>query len=148
MRVTTSDGSFGFLIERTRQKNFNVFQLVIAGVSVGDRNPCILWTAMRQLRSLNEIPAGVPTRRRQAEDILARIRGDDGWNDASLAPLAESLDAWDVRAYIDEGLAVFILDDDRSRGDQKRPLVGHVGMAEYRLLVEALTQYWAEGQTT
>lgn len=50
MRVTTSDGLFGSLVERTDSPRFFVFQLAMNEQLLGDRGPCILGTAMHQLR--------------------------------------------------------------------------------------------------
>lgn len=114
MRATTDDGRFGVILARTRagaayDPRFFSYQLIIDGTVVGDDEPSIPFTAVRSLLDLKRLDdprlagsSGDP------EATLAVLRADEVLNDSSLAGNAESLDGWDVRAFIRGGSVTWL----------------------------------------
>lgn len=144
MRITTSDGTFGFVIEPTEAADFQIFQLVIDSEVIGDREPCILGTAMRQLRNLAVLDLGpLGPSGFSAPEILSTIKSRDDWNDATLRHLAESIDRWDLRGYSTGSEAVFIA---RPNGpnDVQVLLTAVVPLSDYVPIVDVLVQHWEQ----
>ncbi len=140
-RFTSRDGSFGFLVEAMDGTRFFTFQLIIGGELLGDREPCILGTAVNQLQNL--VAVGLDQRSFATKDeafkALSELKTRDDWNDATLRPLAESLDRWDVRGFSQESSAVFLALPDADSCSIK---VAVVDLDEYQSLVKSLADYW------
>lgn len=49
MRVSTDDEQFGFLVTRLTGSDMFKFHLIMSGQLIGDSEPCILGSAMKQL---------------------------------------------------------------------------------------------------
>jgi len=142
MRVTTSDGAFGFVIERTDAPRFFVFQLVIGGELTGDRDPCILGTAMHQIKYLDALDIDpVLVARMDAPEIIAALRSRDSWNDRSLRPLAESLDLWWVRGFICGTDVVFIAGQGSVEGEGPQR-IAKVPIEDYDPIAGAVVDFW------
>lgn len=144
MRLTTSDGLFGFVIEPTTTAKFMVFQIVIEGQLIGDRAPCILGTAMQQLRNLAVINVGLPHSQKASPSVIfSALQTNDDWNDATLLPLAESLDSWQVRGFADHSEIVFLARQNGGPKESHSFRMATLPVQEYDFIVKALIDFWA-----
>src|SRR5436305_5237534 len=101
MRFSTDDGRFGFVVTPVNDLGLFRFQIVIAGQLVGDTEPCILGTAMKQIGKLYRVDGSNADQViADAARALAALRSDDKMNDATMLSLAESLDRWRVFGYL------------------------------------------------
>ena len=109
MRFLTDSGEFGFLISPTTSPRFFRFQLIVRGQIVGDRDPCILGTAMQSLPNLMVAKAPeLLDRERSAEEVWELLVENDEVHDRTLLPLAESFDGLSIRGYFRGDEAVFL----------------------------------------
>jgi hypothetical protein len=121
------------------------FQLVIDGELFGDREPSIIDSTMQELRSVPTLdvdPAVVS--RLSAAEILAELRADDTWNEATLQPSAESLDGAQVRSFIC-GTDVSYLAGGGVEGSVPMR-IAKVSLDDYAQIVEAAVNYWTAAE--
>jgi hypothetical protein len=150
MKASTDDGSFGFIVTPLSAPLFFRFQIVIAGRLVGDTEPCIIYTAMHQLKKLTVVDD--ERLNRLAEDpvaVSAVLLSDDTLHAAATMSIAESLDHWLVQAYGYKGKAVFIARecvDDQRETLSDDVLVSVLDVSEYDVIFNAVHQYWLSYQ--
>ena len=148
MRVTTSDGSFGFLVESTDSPKFFVFQLVIDAQVLGDREPCILGTAMQQLQDLPTVSIDAsPGNETLASGLLSELQANDESSDATLLPLAESLDALQLRGFINGSTVTFLAQQGGATEQSTSPILTSIPVPEYDAIVAAIVTYWTAADT-
>ncbi|MGH3736631.1 MAG: hypothetical protein ACRDT6_13610 [Micromonosporaceae bacterium] len=119
------------------------FQAIVDGRSIGDDEPCILGSAMYQLRHLQVLndqrlarPSGDPAA------VSSVLRSDESLHDAATLSLAESLDGWLIHGYVYDG-QVTILAQEYDGGDLAGPiLVSVLDKAEYDPIFAAIHDYW------
>ncbi|MFD9892406.1 hypothetical protein ACFWY9_23945 [Amycolatopsis sp. NPDC059027] len=139
----TNDGRFGFLISPTVGRGMFRFQLIIDGNLIGDEEPCLLGTAMRQLGSI----ADLKDRRLDAlssdpTSVLFTLRSDEELHDRTTVALAESFDSWRINAYRHEGRVVFLATEVRKNEPPSLILVSTVDLIEYNQIVNSVRSCW------
>jgi hypothetical protein len=143
VRFSTDDGQFGFLVTSLTGHGMYRFQVIIEGRLVGDHEPCIIGSAMKQLENrprlsdkrLDPLSAG-------PDAVMSTLRFDERLHDAATLSLAESLDRWLIHGYV-YGSTVMILAQERQENVAVgRILVSMVNLIEYDSIVEAVRTYW------
>lgn len=148
MRLSTTDGDFGFFLDPVvGMDRFFIFHVVVGGREFGDDEPCIAGSAMGRLRCppVIEDPRLDP-RVASPAAALAAIRSDDRLNDATLSPLGESLDRYDLRSYRIGDVVVFSARDGFDHEPNRMLVRSVIPGSEYDSIVGQLVQYWAELQ--
>ena len=126
------------------------FRLVVGGCAVGDDEPFIPGSVMRELRRRPSFAAGelpdVRTSPADAVDLLLdeERRLQDDRFEAAMLKGAESLDGWLVWLYAHEAhgvaLAQAVQDNERSG-----PVVSsRVAISDFRALLDSAVHYWQE----
>jgi hypothetical protein len=143
LRLLTDDGKFGFLVAATPSRGMLRFQVIIEGHLIGDSEPCILGTAVKQLGN-----------RPRLEDkrlgalsvdpyvVLSALRADEYLHDLTTMSLAESLDHWVINGYFYEGNFVMLAQAYDNNEPTDLPLIAVVDAAEYISIVDAVRSYW------
>ncbi len=145
MRVSTDNEQFGFYVTRLAGRDMFRFQLIISGQVIGDSEPCILGTAMKQLGNLQTFDD-----KRLAElssdpaAVIFALRTDQFLHDASTLSLAESLDQWLVNGFIYDGRVVMLAEDYRAGTGSGVLLTSLVDPVEYDSIFHAVRGYWLE----
>jgi hypothetical protein len=147
VRFTTDDGQFGFLVEPTSYSGMYRFQLIVAGVLVGDEEPCFLESAMGTLGALPTVDdARLDAARNEPAAALEVLQTDDILHDATTLSIVESLDRWLVCAYIHDKQVVFLA---QAYSDDEDVLVGplltaFVPVVDYVAVFGDARAYWSE----
>ena len=114
----------------------------MGGEVLGDTDPVIIGTAIRQLQSLVDMPGKskdeFPS---DPGSVLAFFKGNVDEFDASLRPMAESLDEFAVHAWIAEDFAHFFLAKGTRQPFYDSPRTAAVCVAEYDSIVRAVADY-------
>jgi hypothetical protein len=145
MRISTDDERFGFIVTHLTGRDMFRFQLIISGQVIGDSEPCILGSAMKQLGNLRTFDD-----ERLAElssdpaAVIFALRTDQFLHDASTLSLAESLDEWMVNGFIYDGRVVMLAQDYRDEAAPGVLLTSLVDTVEYDSIFHAVHGYWSE----
>lgn len=145
MKVSTDDGQFGFLVTRLAGRDMFRFQLIISGQVIGDSEPCILGSAMKQLGNLRTLDD-----ERLAElssnpaAVIFALRTDQFLHDASTLSLAESLDQWLLNGFVYDGYVVMLAQDYRDGAAPGVLLTSIVDTVQYHSIFHAVCGYWLE----
>ena len=158
MKFLADDGRFGIVITPAAGQHMYQFQLVIAGRTVGDAEPCIIGSAMKGLASLKA--PGDPRLALALSDPAALVRlvaaigeldiesGDEpddadiDLHDSTVLSLAESLDSWLLLGFAYGRQVVFLASqyqDGRTGGEVITAVVEPLA---YEALLEASRAYW------
>lgn len=149
MRLMTTDGRFGFLIAALPGRDMFRFQMLIDGQVIGDAEPCILGTAMRQLAKLAHVDdAVVSDVLSDTQSVLDALNSDDRLHDATMRSLAESMDRWSIRAYIHASKAVWLAQEYRTGDVATGPIsVAVTDLEDYDVLIEMVHHYWSKNRS-
>jgi hypothetical protein len=145
MRFLTDNGEFGFLIRPLTGRGMFQFQLVVAGQVIGDSEPCILGSAMKQLGSLPRLDdERLALISSDPAVVMSALRSDEELHDATTLSLAESLDRWSINGYMYKGSAVMLAEACGEDSATSPLLVSIVDAAEYQSIVDVIRSYWSE----
>lgn len=141
MRFLTDDGRFGFLAAPMPGRDMFRFQMIIGEQLIGDSEPCILGSAMWQIRNLPHLtdPRFGSLSEHLAE-LMPLLRCDQEIHDAATLSLAESLDPWLINGYIYQGSVTFLAIRDRAALDSA--FISTMSLTDYEPVVGALYEYW------
>lgn len=143
MRFLTDDGEFGFLLSPLSGREMFRFQMIIGGRLIGDSEPCMVGTAMKQLASRPELE---DERLSQLSidpgSVLSVLRTDERLHDSTTMSLAESLDHWVINGYVFGGRFVMLAQEYKEGTPDASARISIVDVAEYDALVGALRNYW------
>jgi len=126
------------------------FRVVVGGCLVGDDEPFILGSLMRELQHRPSFGSGelpdVRTSPADAVELLLdeELRLQDGRLEAAMLRGAESLDRWLVWLYADKAHGVALA---QAVGDDERVgpiLVSRVSLTDFRGLLGSAVRYWQE----
>jgi hypothetical protein len=141
MRFLTDDGRFGLLVAPSLGRNMFRFQMIIGGQLIGDSDPCILGSAMRQIGDLAHVTdprfGSLPE---HLAEMMPLLRCDQEIHDATTLSLAGSLDAWLINGHIYQGSVTFVAMRDRAALDSA--LISTISLTEYELVAGASCEYW------
>lgn len=143
MIFATPEGNFGFVVAKLPGQHMFQFQLILDGHLVGDREPCIIGSAMAALGEL-------PCLEDQELDLLPSdpasvasfLDSDAELHDATTLSIAESLDCWWLRGYVHGGAAVILARERRQGQSVGEFIVSVVSWAEYKDAHGAAYDYW------
>jgi hypothetical protein len=144
MRFLVDGGQFGFLLAQRDGQGMYRFQIVVEGNLIGDAEPSILGTAMRQLRNLPRLDSDKFDQTfANPSAVMSRLQDDEELHDATTLALAESLDQWQVHGFRHGGNVVMLMSpcSDDMAGD--RLLASIVDAAEYDVLLDVIYLYWS-----
>jgi hypothetical protein len=148
MRFCTDDERFGVILSARIDVigDFFKFQLVLAGVVIGDAEDSIAWSGVNRLQCIPTVAdARLAPLDNYAASALNVAYADDELHDLLVGTWAESLDQWRLIAYIFDRAAVFVAQARDGRGDPRGPVLSaQVPVAEYRDLVGHVHEYWRE----
>jgi hypothetical protein len=139
----TSDDQFGFALTKLNGRNMFEFRLVIEGELIGDREPCIIGSAMMalgELRHLNDQRLDLLFSDRDA--LVTVLDSDEELHDAVVLSIAESLDGWWLRGYVHEGNVVLLARERRQGRAAGKLSASVVPMVEYGSVYGAASEYW------
>src|SRR5256885_734995 len=144
MRFSTDDGRFGFIVTPVNDLGMFRFQVVIGGQLVGDTEPCILGTAMKQIGKLCRLDGNNPDQViADPAGALAALRSDDKMHDARMLSLAESLDRWRVFGYLSGENAILLAQKDEGSA-VAAVILSVVPVIQYEAIVDAVRTYWSK----
>jgi hypothetical protein len=145
VRFSTDDGQFGLIVTPTSWNKMFRFQLIVDGAVVGDTEPCILGSAMRQLSSLHRLDDPRLARARvDPAGTMSVLCSDDPLYDLSMLNGAESLDRWLVRGYINGESAVVMSQPAEGPESERSIRVAVVPLRDFESVVRSAVGYWVE----
>jgi hypothetical protein len=140
VRFLTDDGGFGLLIAPLPGRDMFRFQMIIGDQLIGDSEPCILGSAMWQLRNLPFLAdSRFGSLRDHLAEVLPLLRCDQEIHDATSLSLAESLDLWLINGYIYQGSATVLAMHDPAAADSA--LISTMSLTAYEPVVGASYDY-------
>jgi len=143
MRLLTDDGRFGFVVTPLVGHGMFRFQIIVDGQLIGDRDPCPVGTAMKQLGDLPHLDdKRLGQLSANPVALLTALRFDEVLHDAATLSLAESLDRWLIYGYVYEGGITMIAQAYEEGAVVGSISVSVVGSAEYDSIVDAVRSYW------
>jgi len=150
MTFATSDRQFGVVLtpcpgQGRWQHSFFVFQLIINDQVIGDAEPCLPYSAMRQLRQLPELDADrLPDVLREPHRALELLLTVEDLHDRAVLGGAESLDRWFACLYR-QGPTVVALAQAHQGTELAGPiLVAVITRAAYDAVVDAAWRFFLE----
>jgi hypothetical protein len=141
VKLSTDDSRFGVVItpSASHDQRFFTFQLVIAGETIGDREPSIVWTAVN---GLHAVPVVVDQRldpvRNAPASIVELCLADEHLHDEVVHSQSESLDGWLTIAYILDNRVVWIA---REYADPGHVLSTTLCLSEFNEVARAVLTY-------
>lgn len=151
MRFSTDDGQFGLVVSpRPGDGRMFAFRLVVGGCLVGDDEPFILGSLMRELQHRPSFGAGeLPDVRAAPGDAVKLLLDDelrlqDDRIEAAMLQGAESLDRWLAWLYAHEAHGVALA---QAAGDNERVgpvLASRVGLTDFRGILGSAVRHWQE----
>jgi hypothetical protein len=124
------------------------FQLVVDGQVIGDDEPAILGSLMRELQHRPSVDAHqLPDARSSPASAVETLLADEQYESAMLRG-AESLDRWLVWLYTQQSHAV-ALAQAVDGNDRTGPiLVSVIDVTDLRSLLDAVVRYWTEANAS
>lgn len=144
MRFLADDGMFGVLVSPQAGMNMFRFQLVVESQLIGDREPCIIGSAMRRLANIANLdvldfdPAAAEL------SFVAETLGSDEFHDSVTLSLAESLDAWLIFGLRHEGKLTMVAQENRKAKPTGDLLRSVVDSEEYSSIIASASRYWRD----
>jgi hypothetical protein len=144
MRFLTDNGEFGFLVSPLVGRDMFQFRLIIAGQIVGDGEPCILGSAMKQLAHLPHLDdERLVSISSDPAAVISALNFDEELHDATTLALAESLDRWSIHGYVYKDSAVMLAQEYGEDATESPLLTSIVEVAEYDSIVDVICSYWS-----
>jgi hypothetical protein len=143
MLISTDDGRFGLVLTQVGGGGMFRFQIIVGGRLIGDVDPCLPGSALRQLgqlKALDDTRLGHLSE--NPAEIAALLRSDEGLHDGSVLALAESMDRWLVYGYVYGGNVHFLAQEYRNRQLDEATLTSTIDFGEYDLIIDAVLHYW------
>jgi len=140
VKILTDDEQFGFIIRKTAAQKFFVFQIVLEGCIVGDEEPCILGTAMRQLMNLTSVSVQ-PNNGTDRFELVSHLRRDEIY-DHTRFNVSESLDQWALHAYSYQQTATFLAQPNGFVGSPKSIIMAKISLDDYAQIAEQVVHFW------
>ena len=128
MFISTDDGQFGMILTRAGSDGMFRFQLIVGGRLIGDADPCVPASGLRQLEQLK------PLEDVRVGGLLDSPAGMAAFLRSDVLVLAESLDRWLIRGFVYES-DVHILAQECPNGAVV--LASTVDIGEYELIMAA-----------
>jgi hypothetical protein len=143
MKFSTDDDRFGIIITPAAGRHMFVFQLVMDGRVLGDREPSIIGSAVWQLGHLNTLndPRLAPDSA-DPSAIMQLLLAEEHLHDSTTVSGAESLDSWLVHSYKYGEYAVFIARESSVRETPGEVLIIAIEATLYDALVAVSSSYW------
>jgi hypothetical protein len=119
--------------------------MVLEGQAIGDDEACILGSGMWELgnlRTLDDARLG-----RFDDDpaaLVAFLRVDELFHDATFHTLAESLDRWMIFGYVYDGNAIWLAQEFCGQELAGPILVSVVELDEYNFIVDMAFTFWSK----
>ena len=141
MLIATDDGQFGFIIAELPGLGLFRFQVVVEGHAIGDADGTMLGSAVYRLANLNAVDDEDLAQLEERVRIFEFLDGDD-IHDAVTLSVAESLDQWLIRAFI-QGERVVFMAREYSGENLIGPIFGSiVDRHQYDSIVDSVRHYW------
>lgn len=139
MIVATDELAFGVLLSPSDRPRFWILRLLVNGDLIGDCEPCMVGSAVPIIARRPPFAAIDPRGNRTT--VLNLLRSD-AHHDATLYPLAESFDDWEVRLYSTDQEVVVVASSDVSQGETADLRLVAVAIDEYMAVVSTIASYW------
>jgi hypothetical protein len=143
VRFLTNDGQFGLLVSQEAGLDMFRFQLIVDSRLVGDREPCIIGSAMRQLANVSSLSdLGFDPVAAEPSLVAEILCSDEELHDSVTLPLAESLDGWLIFALVHEGKFIMVAQECRNVGPGGEVIRSIADLGEYSSIISAASGYW------
>lgn len=143
MRFVTDGGQFGLLVSPMPGPDMFRFQVIIGDRIIGDDQPCILGSAMGELRNLSQFEhLGFDPVQDTPDAVVSALNSSEKLHDLTTLSIAESMDGWDLQGLIFEGNFILLAREYGSDGAAGMILRTMVNRAEYEELIETAYRYW------
>lgn len=160
MKFLADDDRFGIVVTPAGWRHMYQFRLVIDGCLIGDAEPCIIGSAIRDLGDLKALSD--PRLSLGLSDPAALIRlvaaiggldiesgeepdsADTDLHDGTVLSLAESLDSWLVLGFRHDRGVVFLASEYQGDGVLGPVAAAVIEPPAYDPLVEMARVYWAK----
>jgi len=145
MRFSTDDGHFGLIIMPVSGGMFR-FQMVLQGHVIGNREPCFVFTPLRQFRKLVRLDGPDFSGEAYLPGVFSKLQNDDQLHDASMTATAESLDRWLIRGYMNGPHAIFLAKEADSEGNSI--LTSVLDADTYFMILDAVDHFCSQYPVT
>jgi hypothetical protein len=144
VKFSTDDGQFGLIVSPRPGRDMFAFQLVVDGHVVGDGEPAILGSLMRELQHRPTLGADqVPDVRTSPAAAVGLLLADEQFESAMLRG-AESLDRWLVWLYSQQAHGI-ALAQAADRDERVGPvLVSLVEVTDFLDVLDSAVRYWSK----
>ena len=139
--IATDDGQFGFIIAELPGLGLFHFQVVVEGHAIGDADGTMLGSAVYRLANLKSVDHEDLAQLEDRVSIFEFLNGDD-IHDAVTLSVAESLDQWLIRAFIQGERVVFMAQEFSGENLVGPIFVSIVDRHQYDSIVESVRSYW------
>jgi hypothetical protein len=145
MKFLTDDDDFGIIVTPAGSPHMYQFRLVVNGRALGDREPCIIGSAVKRLGRLKKLDdSRLDPGLADPATLMRLLETDDELHDATTLSLSESLDNWLLRSYEYEGNVFLMACEYRVLEASGEVLSVTIDSSVYCSLVEMFRTYWTK----